>query len=349
MWASTTSIDDIVGNEIEISKVISWLNEFFHDKRETTKKYAIITGEPGNGKTMLVEALAKCFNVPILIATSADIIDKESLLNFKKSLNLMTISGDIKKKIILIDDIDEFSNSPKRGFLRNQMMKNALAISDQPIIYTTRILHELPQNFTDTKNCVLCKMQKPLYSELLKLLERTAKEFGYTFTRAQLEKIVREAPSTRSAIMSLYSDDISSVLENDVNMFVKFKMIKERRLKVPLSNYEIKILTHNCKNLDELLYMTRLSTISDIRYRRDVSPQLLNIPLQLPGRFDFFTTKKVKYELNEEEEKLAKAIHVSAKVFKTEFKHLIVEEKKKEKEVTKREKKPNFNSLSNFY
>ena len=352
MWDSTISIDDFIGNETETSKIISWLGKIIYEGITPEQSYAIITGESGNGKTALIQALANYFKVPILYTTPADIVDKTSLMEFKQSLNLMTITGDIKHKIVLIDDIDEYNNSAKVGFLKTQLMKNVLAISDQPVIYTTRNFKDLPDYFKDPTKCVICNLRKPLFTELAKLLNKYCKEYGFKFTRQQIDEIVRQAPSVRSAIMSLFSEDISSVLENEISIFTKFKMIKERRLKSPLTSYEMKIFAFNCKELNDLLYTTKLSIKSDMRYGADVNPNLLNKEFKLPGRYEFFSVKKENFTLNEEEAKLAKAIHVSAKRFKQEFKFLHIEQQEKKKDTITRKKieeKLTFQGLNSFY
>lgn len=350
MLNSVTSINDFIGNDTTITNITGWLNEYLEDRRETTKKYAIIFGDSGNGKTVLSYALAKSLNIPILTVTPYDLTQKEDINWLKKSLNSTTYDGTSQHKIILIDDIDNY----KGRYLREQLMKNIVRLSNQPIIYTSSELWKLPDSFV--KNSIHCQVKKPIYSDLVILLQKLCDKYGFKLTKSELENIVRKAPSVRSAVNSLFSPNITAWHGDKVSIFAKFKMIKDGTLDIPLDNYSLQMLTHNCKKLRDVQYLTKLVMRSELNFKSETHPFLLNhANLKLPGRYSLSmrtTSKNTKKELTEEEIKLIKKLHISSRVYRYNYKFLHVDEEKKKIDKINEEQKKHIDrvqSLSNFY
>jgi len=120
-------IDKFIGNEDTKISLTDWLNVFFHSKTKKTKNYAILYGQSGNGKTTLVYSLADLFKVDVYKITADEISSKEDLNLCKQSLNLQKLGGSLKK-IVLVDDLNEFSNK--------RIITELHRICNHPIIYT---------------------------------------------------------------------------------------------------------------------------------------------------------------------------------------------------------------------
>jgi len=345
LWDLTISFDDFIGNDSEISKMVSWLGEFFHEKSEKTKGYAIITGDSGNGKTALVYALANGYNVSVVHVSPEDIREKDELIRLKQGINVRALGSETRHKIILIDDITDYYKD-----IQKQLISNIVKLSNHPILFTTTELYKLPSWFTE--NGEVCRLKKPTHDELKGLLSKVAKKYGISVTASDLQDIVSKAPSVRTALNSLFSPNVSEIINPELSIFKKIKLVRDNKLDRPLDNYTLKILDYNCHEIKDVLYLTSLVITSELNHHSDTNPFLLNnVEFRLPGRFDFFSTKKPKYLLSPVEQRLVKMLHISAKTFKTEYKFLSVEEEDKEKSVKKAEKKEDksVKSLSNFF
>ena len=363
LWDSTISFDDFIGNDVVVSKLVAWLGEFFHPVctaglNSTTKSHAIIVGKSGNGKTSLVYALANGFHVPILHITPDDVKTKEQLNRFKKELNTIPLNSNTEHKIVLIDDIEDYPKSNKdldkidldEVVVREQLIKNFIEISNHPIIYTTSNINVLPSDFKESGE--VCKLVKPTQKELKQLLLEKAEGYGVTIKPSDLQNILSNAPSVRSALNSIFSTDYSLILKTEFNIFEKIRNVRDAQLQEPLDNYTLKILLNNCKEIKDVRYLSRLVILSDKNFHSDTHPYLLNTKnFKISGRIEFFSVKNNKYYLNKEEKQLIKQLHISSRIFKTEYKFLNVEAKEDliKKESKKKQKEKELIGLGEFF
>jgi len=143
------TIENFIGNDNAKEAIVNWLNYHFHSTATVKckkcgfpvmfkgdveyvncpkcssivsidiKKYMFLYGSSGNGKSYLPKLLANSFEVELFKITPLDIQSTADLNEIIKSINIGTLSGK-KRKIVLIDDIDEYNNRYKMG-LQNRI------------------------------------------------------------------------------------------------------------------------------------------------------------------------------------------------------------------------------------
>ena len=207
--------------DINKKKILTdWLDEFFHSKNNKTKKFTVIYGRSGNGKTALVQALAETYNVDLYRITAYDLIGSCNFNNCVKSLNLEKIDGK-KSKIVLFEDFYEIRYF--RGRIIELLESN---ICKFPIIIT---MDRYPNE--DTLRTGLClELGKPLTSELVELLRKKQKELGFNYSDDILRKIAIESYSVRSAFNSLFTGDTIKRNNPNPSLFDLYNQLLQRRL-----------------------------------------------------------------------------------------------------------------------
>jgi len=172
------------------TKAKNWLEKFYTSSIDTTKESFIeLYGKSGNGKTFLVELLAKYFNAELLRITPYDINSTEDVYQFIKSVNLQSIDGK-ERKIILLDDFDELQSRYQKK------LSDIFSISLHPVIVTCTY----SQQYKDHKPLSLI-IKKPAPSVLLPFLKERAPHVS----EETLLQIAQESTSVRSSFKALYS------------------------------------------------------------------------------------------------------------------------------------------------
>jgi len=212
-----------IGNKEEKAKTIKWLNEYFHSKTNKTKDYCVLYGEPGNGKTFLVYHLATKFKVEVHRITADEVTSKKELNDKLKCLNICSLDGQHTKKVILIDDLEDF-----------KFKANICKITDicnYPIFYTSL---EYPPD--TLRSGLTLEIKKPSTPDLFKLLKLKQKEMktGITLKDEKILQIAKESPSVRSAINSLYTGIVNKSMNPNTNLYKLKKQIKQRDLQEDL-------------------------------------------------------------------------------------------------------------------
>jgi len=220
-----------ISNNKPKTKIIKWLNEYYHNKTNKTSKYIILYGDHGNGKTTLVEELAKQFNVDLLKITAEDINTKDELNKTLKSINLNRLGNTKSQKLILVDDIQEFKKS--------SAITEIIELSFFPIIFT---INEYPN--TQTFDSVpKIEITKPLTSKTIEILRQYPQSKNYT--QQELELIAKESPSVRSAINSLHTGMINKSLKTKYNVFDIKNQLKNKALQQDIDYPLCRFLTKN--------------------------------------------------------------------------------------------------------
>jgi len=277
---------EIIGNTKTKNIIDNWLAEFFqgfiqsqcpkcktpvmgksgvlkcsvcgHEFDYTRKKYIIIYGESGNGKTYICKYFAEKYGVDLFTITPEDILDDNDLNNYVKSINLSSLDGG--SKIILIDDFNEFAGAFGKRVLRT--IKEEILLSRFPVIFTCR---EYPKYDDFVRDSVVVGMYKPFPNQLVPYL----KSINKRLSDQQITEIAEKAKSFRSAetaVLTSFDDEIR-IPYLSTKAFLK--SINERNLSEPLSIRNIRKVFNSVSGLDDkdILVMERFAYF-DYRIRR---------------------------------------------------------------------------------
>lgn len=218
-------LNDFIGNKNKVQFLYNRLLDFYRGTRETN--YIIIIGNSGNGKTLLAELLAKELKAELFRIQPFLIESNDDLNNFIKSVNIDSL--DYKRKLILIDDIDDFHFIYKKGLL------SIPEISRFPVIFTSKDFNfsrEMKSGSLRTSdNKWFFKLNKPRTS----LLKKHLMEEKSDLSEEEIEKIARESKSVRSAILSLRSSTVNRLVSLKQTKWEIINSIRERKLKAPLT------------------------------------------------------------------------------------------------------------------
>lgn len=187
--------------------------------------------------------MAKEFDAQVFRITPADIENGTQINDIVKSLNLYNPLEGSRRKIILIDDIDEFYYA-----YRNRLIKELPRLSRNPIIFTSKS-YDFPQEF---KNYTL-KVGKykswyieiePISSQIYSLLKKR----NTKYTDDELREIANNSPSVRSAILSL-NGPINDMIVSESSIFSTIRSISQRKLNEPIIRKNKKFIfnsLHGC-------------------------------------------------------------------------------------------------------
>jgi len=114
--------EEFIGNKGTVEKIDNWF-------RTKYSKSIVIQGQPGNGKTFLVELFAKKYDYYLERIDPYDINNINDFNNIIKTLNLIPLECEQTEKIILVENIDEFHSNYRKKLFDIKLCK-------YPVIYT---------------------------------------------------------------------------------------------------------------------------------------------------------------------------------------------------------------------
>ena len=192
-------LEHFKGNENNktVDSLIDWVNEFFYEKTDKTKPYVIIHGPSGNGKTYLVECIAKDYKVDLLRFTMDEMEDRDDIDTIEKSLNLQSINTENLSKIILIDDVQDLKDKKHVHLLKKLYTLHETC--KYPLIFITNDIKGLDEDFVS--DGLVLKIQRPLTSEIKEYLDEKSIELNIKCDC--IEEIARESISIRTALQGL--------------------------------------------------------------------------------------------------------------------------------------------------
>lgn len=244
-------VNDFIGNKTQVKLLCDWLNSFYHEPTKEVKGYAIVCGQPGNGKTLLAQLIANSFEVELFTITPLD----TNINDIVKSLNMKTLDGG-EHKLILIDDIDEFPLYLKR------QLYDLYTISNHPIIYTSKDLFLLSKEFISEG--LFIRIKKPLTTEIYDHLRTISKLPVET-----LMDIAKKSKSVRSAILSTQNEVVNDLTHPTQSNYDVLKNAKARSLTGNLDRGKIAYLFGCIKGYDANALKVRMR-FADFDYRTKV-------------------------------------------------------------------------------
>lgn len=181
----------ILGNEPTVKILEKWFKTVASGSLPTPKYY-FISALPGNGKTHLINYLSIKYQVPIVEVTS---INKN---NLNEAVSTRSFSSTYK--VIVIDGLDNYNLKKQRELYR---LKDQIP---NPILYT--VSYETKLDKTIVKDNNFLRLTKPPVETLLSLLKSIVNAYSVNISENKLKEIVQVSTSVRSAINSLFSDEL---------------------------------------------------------------------------------------------------------------------------------------------
>jgi hypothetical protein len=298
--------EQFVGNKQTVSKVDSW----FNDKHS---KCIVLDGTPGNGKTFLIELLAAKYNYYLQAVDPYDVTDIKEFNNILKTLNLIPLECAQTKKIILIENINEFHKNYRTKLFDIQ------DICKYPIVYTgTKV--DIPGKYRN--KIEVFRINKPAPTEIKNFLKQKIKELNIEIEDDVIDQIARQTPSIRSAINSLYNSSPNDITNPIPTLFEQVNNIKYKVLK---DDVDITLLHYIFGNVEDSNIMELLCDY-DMALNRRFTDRLdgylfNNMPITFTSNnYPDFMMKGYKNgkELEKYLEHLP-SLHVSKRTFKREF------------------------------
>ncbi len=108
-------IDDVVNQEEAKKLFMAWIDSWLRGRPE--KKAALIYGPPGSGKTSLVEAVALEKGLELVEMNASDYRRSTDIERIAKTTSRVGSLLNVKKKIILLDEVDGISATADKGAL----------------------------------------------------------------------------------------------------------------------------------------------------------------------------------------------------------------------------------------
>lgn len=236
-----------------------------------SKSCVIIWGNSGDGKTFICEYFADYFDVELYRVTSEDITDKHQMSYFLQSLNTTTLDG--RKKLILIDDFDEFSERDLR------VIQDGIRRSRYPVIFTCI---EYPKG-EFVKDALVVHMMKPFPDEIVVYL----KTLQTGLSDLALYQIAEKSASFRSAILTAQSSVHNEFLLPYVSVSEMLRRVRNRNMQDPITESNVRKIFNAIKGVDDDSFsvMKRFAEFDFlikrykdilVSYYREVDPFLVN-------------------------------------------------------------------------
>jgi len=305
------------------------LNDFIAQKKDTVKQIEswfntkhsqsiVIKGQPGNGKTCLVEILAKKYGYYLQRIDPYDFTDKNEFNNILKTLNLIPIDCKETKKLILIENINEFhKNYRTRLFKIHEICK-------YPIIYTG---HNISIPIEYRKKLEVFKLDKPTPTKIKLLLEKKLEKLNIEMDDEIIDKISKQSPSVRSAINSLYNSSPNDITNPMPTYFEQLNNIKYKVLKEDVDRNLIHFLFGNAENYGTSKLLADYDIELGRRFKDKIDKYFFNHMdfnfVKEPSYPEFMNRQYDKGEDIKAYVKYTKDLHVSKRILKREFLELI--------------------------
>ncbi len=192
---SPKKVSEVVGQNKPVNKFLRWYQNW-----KPGKKAALLVGNPGVGKTSLVEALGNERNLEIIELNASDYRTasqiKEVMGQSVKQHSLFK-----KGKIFLIDEVDGLSGRKDRGGTGE--MKKIIEESHFPVVLTAN--DQWSRKMSRLKSsCTLIKFGKVHFWRMVKRLEKICEEEGIKCGKKVIKQIAKRSEGDmRSAINDL--------------------------------------------------------------------------------------------------------------------------------------------------
>jgi len=192
-------IQDVIGNDEAKKQFAAWLNAWLAGR--PTKKAALLYGPPGCGKTSLVHAAAKQFDLELIEANASDVRTSEALeRRIWRAMTELSLFGK-RSKIILLDEIDGINPREDAGGLA--MVLKFVENTRYPLVLTAN--DPWDQRLRELRNkCLMIRFRPLGIRDIVKALGNICRAEGIKCDYQVLRAIAERARGDlRAAINDL--------------------------------------------------------------------------------------------------------------------------------------------------
>lgn len=187
---------DVYGKYISI---VDWLKSW--KRADEERRFAILHGKPGTGKTTIVEAIANDMGYDLYMTNASDERKKDSIVRVREAS--MTRSLVKNKRLIVLDEADHISNQRRgRGKSAQDLVLRTTEVSLYPVILICNDLYGLSREIRMAKPFRF-KFDYPSDREKLEVAMNIRSKEGIELSPHELGHIVEVSKTYRSLIYNL--------------------------------------------------------------------------------------------------------------------------------------------------
>jgi len=302
--------DFIVADNKTYQKIDSWFNTR-HSQR------IIVDGQAGNGKTCLIEILAEKYGYHLQRIDPYDITCIKDYNNILKTLNLMPIDCKQTKKLILIENLNEFHKNYRTRLFEIQ------DVCSYPIVYTGHKIN-IPSKYR--KKIEVFRINKPTPTKIKLFLQKKIAKLDVEIADDILDQIARQSPSVRSAINSLYNASPNDITNPIPTYFEQLNNVKYKVLREDVNRNMLHYLFGNVKGHKTMSVLADYDIELGRRFKDKLDKYLFN-----NMNFEFVDNSYPEFmnkQYNKGEDikayvKYAKELHVSNRILRRDFLELL--------------------------
>lgn len=192
-------IDDVVNQEDAKKLFLAWIDSWLHGRPE--KKAALLYGPPGSGKTSLVEAVAREKGLELVEMNASDYRRSSDIERVAKTTSRVGSLLGIRKKIILLDEVDGISATADAGALDSIL--DLIEKTQHPVVLTANDPWD-PKLRDLRESCLMIEFKRLTKTEIKKVLRDICAKEKLTCDEEAIDFIAERAEGDlRSAINDL--------------------------------------------------------------------------------------------------------------------------------------------------
>ncbi len=201
---------ELRGNRDNVKRAIEFINTYASSR--PNRKYLLLSGPPGSGKTLLANSIANACNIELLKVNCSIGVQQ-----IKELIMPYLVVG---KVLILLDEFDVLNSKKPEIY---SFLSKVIKVTVNPIILTCNNISKIPSNFVE-KQCIVLKFMRPSDSTIRNELIEIATKEGMKLTTEELDKLIIKG-DFRASINALQIYNMSGFIlpqiQRDKNLFTE--------------------------------------------------------------------------------------------------------------------------------
>ena len=193
--------------------IIRWIESW--KRTDGERRFAILHGKPGTGKTTIVDAIANDLGFELYITNASDDRKKDDIVDAREAS--MTRSLIKSKRLIVLDEADYISTQKRgRGKSAQDLVLGMIKTSYYPVILICNDIYGLSRDIRGAKPFRF-RFDYPLKNEKLEVAKRIRSGEKLDLSSHELDSITEVSLTYRSLIYNLQKASIGVfVFDTDV-------------------------------------------------------------------------------------------------------------------------------------